>query len=172
MHPKITPVELQKRDFPTKRRGFDPEAVRSFLLSIAEDFEDLLRENTELAGRIQRLEEENFDHREREKILKETLLSAQRLSEEMKANARREAEVIVRQAELTGDRVTSEALERASQIEKSIRDLRVQRAQFRTRLHSMVEMFQSVLDFDREEDEEAGSVSYLTRPKDESSGGE
>lgn len=165
MHPKITPVELQKRDFETRRRGYDQESVRSFLLSVSEDFEEILRENQELQARIRRLEEENFDHREREKILKETLLSAQKLSEEMKANARRESEVVVRQAELAGERITREALEHSAQVEKAIRELKLQRTQFRTRLYSMLEMFASVLEFDREEDEAMPSVSYLIRRK-------
>jgi len=171
MHVKITPVELQKREFPRKGRGLDPESVRSFLTSIAEDFEELIRENAELETRLKRLEEENFDHREREKILKETLLSAQRLSEEMKANARRESEVIVRQAELAGQRITAQAMEQAAGIEKAVREMRLQRQQFRARLRSMLDMFESVLDFDRDDDEAAAPVSYLARPKDGSQTG-
>jgi|SRR5450830_1428003 cell division initiation protein len=164
MHPKITAVEIQKQEFPRKRKGFDPESVQSFLLSVSDDFEELVRANGELASRVQRLEEENFDHREREKILKETLLSAQRLSEELKANARREAEMIVREAELAGDRITGQALSRAGDIEKAIRDMKLQRTNFRMKLHTMIEMFQSVLDFDKEEDEAQAPVSYLVRP--------
>jgi cell division initiation protein len=171
MHPKITPVEIQKHEFPQKRKGYDAEAVRSFLNSLSEDFEDLIRENAELASRAQRLEEENFDHREREKILKETLLSAQRVSEEMKANARREAEVIVREAELAGERVTTEALERSAGIERATRELKLQRTNFRLKLQSMLEMFQSVLEFDKEEDEKSPPVSYLARPKDNPNAG-
>ncbi len=171
MHPKITPVEIQKHEFPAKRKGYDADSVRSFLNSLSEDFEDLIRENAELATRVQRLEEENFDHRDREKILKETLLSAQRLSEEMKANARREAEVIVREAELAGERVTGEALQRSAEIERATRDLKLQRTNFRLKLQTMLEMFQSVLEFDKEEDENSAPVSYLARPRDNPNAG-
>ena len=78
MTPKITALEIQKHEFALKRRGYEPEAVRSFLMSIAEDFQEIMRQNGELETRLRHLEEENADHRDREKILKETLLSAGR----------------------------------------------------------------------------------------------
>ncbi|MGH9442257.1 MAG: DivIVA domain-containing protein [Thermoanaerobaculia bacterium] len=170
MNAKITAVEIQKREFPVARKGYPPESVRGFLNSVAEDFQSLVRENSELETRLRRLEEENLEHRDRERILKETLLSAQRISEEMKSNARREADLVVRQAELAGQQLTTEALQQSARVEKAIRDLKLQRANFRLKLRSMIEMFQTVLDFDEEEDEKISSVSYLVRPQDTNAG--
>jgi len=84
----------------------------------------------------------------------------------MKNTARREAENVVRQAELAGQQLTAEALQQSARIEKGMRDLKLQRANFRLKLKSMLDMFQQVLDFDREEEENASSVSYLVRPQD------
>jgi len=170
MTPKITALEIQKHEFALKRRGYDPESVRAFLLSIAEDFQELMRENAELEARVRHLEEENADHRDREKILKETLLSAQRLSEEMKNTARREADNIVRQAEIAGQQLTTEALQQSARIEKAMRDMKLQRVNFRLKLKSMLDMFQQVLDFDQDEEEKSSSVSYLVRPQDTNAG--
>ena len=170
MTPKITALEIQKHEFAFKRRGYDAEAVRAFLMSIAEDFQEVMRQNGELETRLRHLEEENADHRDREKILKETLLSAQRLSEEMKNTARREADNIVRQAEIAGQQLTTEALQQSARIEKGMRDLKLQRANFRLKLKSMLDMFQQVLDFDQDEDEKSSSVSYLVRPQDTNAG--
>jgi cell division initiation protein len=170
MTPKITALEIQKHEFALKRRGYDPESVRAFLLSIAEDFQELMRENAELETRVRHLEEENADHRDREKILKETLLSAQRLSEEMKNTARREADNIVRQAEIAGQQLTTEALQQSARIEKAMRDMKLQRVNFRLKLKSMLDMFQQVLDFDQDEEEKSSSVSYLVRPQDTNAG--
>jgi cell division initiation protein len=169
MNAKITAVEIQKREFPIERRGYPPEAVRVFLNAVADDFQALVRENSELESRVRRLEEENLEHRQREQILKETLLSAQRVSEEMKTNARREAEVVLRQAEMAGQQLTTEALQQSAKIEKAIREMKLQRANFRLKLRSMLEMFQTVLDFDEEEDEKTSSVSYLVRSQDKDS---
>jgi cell division initiation protein len=170
MTPKITALEIQKHEFALKRRGYDPESVRGFLLSIAEDFQELMRSNAELETRVRHLEEENSDHRDREKILKETLLSAQRLSEEMKNTARREADNIVRQAEIAGQQLTTEALQQSARIEKAMRDMKLQRVNFRLKLKSMLDMFQQVLDFDQDEEEKSSSVSYLVRPQDTNAG--
>jgi cell division initiation protein len=170
MTPKITALAIQKHEFALKRRGYDPESVRAFLLSIAEDFQELMRENAELQTRVRHLEEENADHRDREKILKETLLSAQRLSEEMKNTARREADNIVRQAEIAGQQLTTEALQQSARIEKAMRDMKLQRANFRLKLKSMLDMFQQVLDFDQDEEEKSSSISYLVRPQDTNAG--
>jgi|SRR5450830_828111 cell division initiation protein len=170
MNAKITAVEIQKREFPIQRKGYPPESVRVFLNAVAEDFQALVRENSELETRLRRVEEENLEHRDRERMLKETLLSAQRISEEMKANARREAEVVLRQAELAGQQLTNEALQQSGKIEKAIRDMKLQRANFRMKLRGMLEMFQTVLDFDEEEDDKTSSVSYLVRPQDTNAG--
>ena len=88
----------------------------------------------------------------------------------MKSNARREAEVVLRQAEMAGQQLTTEALQQSAKVERAIRDLKLQRANFRLKLKSMLEMFQTVLDFDEEEDEKTSSVSYLVRPQDTNAG--
>jgi cell division initiation protein len=171
MNPKITAVDVQKHEFPTVRKGYDAATVRAFLSALSEELEELVRENSELSHRARRLEEENSEHREREMILKETLLTAQRVSEEMKANARKEAEVIVRQAELSGRELTAEALRQSAKIERAMREMKLQRANLRLKLKSMLEMFQAVLDIDREEDDSTGTVSYLVRPGDGTNAG-
>ena len=62
--------------------------------------------------------------------------------------------------------MTHNALQRSAEIEKAIHELKLQRANFRLQLGKMVELFQQVLDFDREDDEKARPLSYLTRPAD------
>lgn len=170
MTPKITPLEIRKHEFSRRMKGFDAEEVNAYLAALADDLEEMLREYALLEARVERLEQENAEHRERELILKETLLTAQRASEDVKAAARREAEMIVRQGEVTAQRITEQALARSADIEKAIGDLKLQRANFRLKLQTMIELFQQVLEFDKEADDTQGSVSYLTRKKDETAG--
>jgi cell division initiation protein len=161
--PRVTPLEIQKHEFSRKWKGFDPVEVESFLALVAEEMEELARSNAELETRVRRLEEENAEHRERERILKETLLAAQRASEDIRSAAQRQAEMIVREAQDSGERLTHSALQRAAEIEKAIHELKSQRANFRLQLQKMIELFQHVLDFDRDEDEKDRPLSYLTR---------
>ena len=161
---RLTPLEIQTHRFGKKWKGLDPSEVESFLQMTAEEMEALARENAGLAGRIRALEEENRDHRERERILKDTLLSAQRASEDIRKAAQTQAELTVREAEDSAERLTHNALQRAAEIEKAIHDLKLQRANFRLEVQKMLELFQQVVEMDRQQDEQDRPLSYLRRP--------
>jgi cell division initiation protein len=160
---RLTPLEIQKHEFTRKWKGFDPVEVESFLAMVAEEMEELARANSDYEGRLHMLVEENAEHRERERILKETLVAAQRASEDMRSTAAKQAELIVREAQDSGERLTHNAMQRAAEVEKAIHGLKIQRANFRLQLMKMLELFQTVLEFDREEDERDRPLSYLTR---------
>ena len=172
MRARSTPLEIQKREFSRSWKGLDPVEVQTFLADVAEDMETLARENANLETRLRSLEQENAEHRERERILKQTLLSAQQASEDIRTAARKEAELVVREAQDSAERLTHHALQRSAEIEKAIHELKVQRANFRLQLQKMIELFQQVLDFDRDEDEKDRPLSYLTRKanKEETAG--
>lgn len=172
MRPRSSPLEIQKREFSRRWKGLDPVEVQTFLTDVAEDMESVARENMNLETRIRALELENDEHRERERILKQTLLSAQQASEDMRSTARKEGELIVREAQGSAERLTHNALQRSADIEKAIAELKVQRANFRLQLQKMIELFQQVLDFDRDEDEKDRPMSYMTRKanKEETAG--
>src|SRR6266567_5885357 len=97
--PKITPLEIQRQKFSRKWRGLDPVEVESFLALASEELEDLARAKSELESRVRALEEETAGHRERERMLRDTMVSAQRASEDIREAARKEAELIVREAQ-------------------------------------------------------------------------
>jgi cell division initiation protein len=161
--PRLTPLEIQKHEFTRKWKGFDPVEVESFLALVAEEMEDLTRTASDYETRHRILQEENAEHRERERILKETLLTAQRASDDIRSAAAKQAELIVREAQGSGERLTHNAMQRAADVEKAIHELKIQRANFRLQLQKMLELFQTVLDFDREDDDKQKPVGYLTR---------
>jgi len=166
MRPRMTPLEIQKHEFSRKWKGLDPVEVQTFLTDVAEDMEALAREKADLETRLRSLEQENDEHRERERILKQTLLSAQQASEDIRNAARREAELIVREAHDSSEKLTHSALQRSAEMEKAIHELKIQRTNFRLQLQKSIELFQQVLDFDREEDEKDRPLSYMTRRPD------
>ncbi len=160
---RLTPLEIQKHEFSRKWKGLDPVEVESFLSSVAEEMEELARANSELESRTRSLQEENAEHRDRERILKETLVAAQRASEDIRGSATRQAELIIQEAQDSGERLTHSALQRAAEIEKAIHELKMHRFNFRLQLQKMVELFGQVLEFDKDEDEKDRPVKYLTR---------
>jgi len=170
MTPRLSPLEIQKHRFSRKWKGFDPAEVESFLEVAAEEMEALARANAELSARIRALEEETTEHRQRERMLKDTLLTAQRASEDIRGAAQAQAELLVREAEDSSERLTHNALQRSAEIEKAIHELKLERANFRLQLQKMIELFQQVLDFDRQDDEKERPLSYMTRKPGEAGG--
>ena len=161
--PRLTPLEIQKHRFSRKWKGLDPIEVGAFLDIAAEGMENLAREKAALESRIRALEEENAEHRERERILKETLVSAQRASEDIRAAAQAQAELIVKEAEDSSERLTHSALQRSAEIEKAIHELKLQRAGFRLEIQKMLELFNHAVELDRQQDEQDRPLSYLRR---------
>lgn len=153
---RITPLEIQQKQFPMKFRGFDVEEVYSFLEIIREEMEDLLRENASLKENIQRLESQLKDYRDMETTLRQTLLTAQQMVDEYKANAKKEAELIIKEAELKADSMIKEAQEKVIKIHEDIVDLKGIRRHFKEELKRMIESHLKMLDFDKEREEEGG----------------
>jgi cell division initiation protein len=168
---KVTLLEIQNRRFSRKWRGIDPVEVESFFALISEEIEDLTRTKSELESRVRALETENAEHREREQMLRDTLLSAQRASEDIRGAARKEAELIVQQAEDSSERLTHHALQRSAEIEKAIEDLKLHRAHFRLEVEKLIGLVQQVLESDRREDGKDRALSYMTRKNEKSETG-
>lgn len=155
---RITPLDIQQKQFPMKFRGFDIEEVYGFLEIIREEMEDLLRENASVKENVQRLENQIKEYRDMETTLRETLLTAQQLVEDYKTNARKEAELLVREAELKADSVLKEAQEKVIKIHEDIVDLKGIRRHFKEEIKRMVESHMKMLEFDKEREEEEGGM--------------
>ena len=108
----LTPLDIQKQTFSKSFKGYNLDEVRAYLHLIAEEIERLVRDVDRLARENAMLREDLDDHSQRERILKDTLLSAQKVSEDVRATARKEAELIVKDAELLSERLISQAMTR------------------------------------------------------------
>jgi cell division initiation protein len=151
---RITPLDIQQKQFPMKFRGFDVEEVYAFLEVIREEMEDLLRENASLKESVQRTENQIKEYKDMETTLRETLLTAQQMVEDFKTNARKEAELIVKEAELKADSLLKQAQEKVIKIHEDIVDLKGIRTHFKEELKRMVEGHLKMIEFDRERGEE------------------
>ncbi len=136
----ITPLDIRQQQFKGKMLGgLDPDDVDSFLQAVAVEMEGLLRANTELKEQASRQTRELTDHAQREKDLRETMLAAQRITDEMKANAQKEAELIVSEAQLQARRLVDEAERKVADLQARIQDVRRQRLQFEAELKSLLD---------------------------------
>jgi cell division initiation protein len=146
---RITPMDIRQQQFTVKMfRGFDTQEVDTFLEDLAADYEALLKENSLLKEQLQALEERTRGLEDREKVLQETLVTTQRLVEEMKDQARREAAVIIREAEVQADRIMEASRAAEGGLQSEIIALKRTRRQLAEGLRSTVEMYQRLLDQD------------------------
>src|SRR5438477_10618227 len=94
----LTPLEIQKQQFSRVLKGYNADEVRAYLSLVAEEIERLLRDVDRLARENSMLRDELDEHSQRERILKDTLLSAQKVSEDVNANASTDAGRTVKDA--------------------------------------------------------------------------
>ncbi len=164
----LTPLEIQKQTFSRALKGYSPDEVRAYLHLVAEEIERLLRENDRLGRDVGMLREDVEDHTNRERILKDTLLSAQKVAEDLTANARKEAELIVKDAELLSERLISQAQQRVADLEKMIGDLRMERRAARNKLTMTIDMIQQMIALDAEEEANEEPITSMFRSRNSS----
>ena len=149
---RVAPLDLRQQKFKTAFRGFDRTEVVAFLTEAADDYEHALREIDRLRQDLRRMEALLLDHREREATLRNTLTTAQKLSDGMKEAAQNEARMIVREAEGRGELLIQKAQARLEQIERDITDLRLRRRGVEGSLESSIQALYHALEFIREQD--------------------
>ncbi len=159
---KISPMDIQRQTFASRWRGVDVEEVRAYLNLVAEELAALQMERDRLDQETQALRATVEEHRHREQILKNTLLTAQRVSEEIKENARKQSENVIREAELQADRLLELAQGRAHEVERGILELRAHRTAIRTDIRALLTRLTHILDL-QEEAEVEDNLRFLKR---------
>jgi cell division initiation protein len=150
---RITPLDIQQKQFPIRFRGFDVEEVYAFLEVVREEMEELLRENAFIKENIYRVENQLKEYKDMESALRETLITAQQMVEDYKNNSRKEAELIAREAELNAEAILRDAQEKVVKIHEDIMDLKGIRRHFKEELRRLIESHLRMLEFDAEREE-------------------
>jgi cell division initiation protein len=159
---RITPLDIQQKQFPIKFRGFDVEEVYAFLEVVREEMEELTRENSVLKENVFRIENQLKEFKDMEGTLRETLLTAQQMVDDYKTNSLKEAEIIHRESELKAERILDEAHQKVVKIHEDIVDMKGIRRHFKEELRRLIESHLRMLEFDSERDggmEDAGETS-------------
>ncbi len=148
---KITPLDIQQQQFKGKLLGgLDPEDVDGFLQQVAQELEDLVRENTELREQSRKAIAEKEEMSRREADIRETMLAAQKITEEMKANAQKEATLLISEAELNAEKIVADAEKKLVQLNNQIQELRREKLQFETALKSLLDTHYKMLSLNEE----------------------
>ncbi len=142
---KPTPLDIRHQEFRRAMRGYSEEQVDVFLDEVADEFERLVQDNIELRERIQFLKEQVAGYEKLKETLNNTLVSAQQQADSTRANAHKEAELILRDAELKARGIVSESSSEKQRVQQSLIQLRQVEEDFRFKFRSLLEAHISLL---------------------------
>jgi len=164
---KVTPLDLRQQRFNTVMRGFDRGEVTAFLNEVADDYENALREADRLRQEVVKLEAVLAEHRGQERNLRNTLLTAQKMADEIKDQANTEAQRVLKEADSRADLIVQKSQARVEDVQREIEGLRAKRREVESGVEALVGSLQSTLAFIREQDARARDerVLLLHRPK-------
>jgi len=145
---EITPIEIQQRRFRQRLMGYDKAAVDGFLEEVANEMTRLHRESQQLKENLAHVHSAMEELKEREGVLKETLITTQKITDDMKQNARREAELIIREGRMRAEKIIRGAEEKRFLILDEINELHRQKTTFMATLGSLLERHRRLLDLE------------------------
>jgi cell division initiation protein len=148
---KITPLDIQQMVFRTKLRGYDREEVNRFLEELAQTVESLNRDNGMLRERLAMTEQQVSELKRTETTLSNTLVAAQSLADDVKRSANRDAELIVKEAELKAGEVIRQARVELGETQRDLSQLQKQRLLMVERMRATLHTFERMLDVESAE---------------------
>jgi len=155
---KITPLDIQNHKFRGRLWGNDPEEVAIFLEMVAGEMEEAVKENHYLTEEVSRLKAQLAEHKDREQALRETMMMAQKIAQDMKNNVVKEAQVILSEAELEADRILERASARVVELEGEILELKRERALLAEDLRAVLSTHLKLLEVGQEAEAEKAEL--------------
>ena len=163
---RISPMDMRQQRFKSAMRGYDRTDVVAFLTEAADDYEHAMREIDRLRGDLMRMEALLAEHREREANLRNTLLTANRISEELKEAAHNEAKLIVREAQGRADVLIQKAQVRLDEMDHDCNELKLRRRDAEGSVEASIQALYRALEFMRDQDQSRSDEKILLhRPR-------
>jgi len=149
----VSPLDLRQQRFRTAIRGFDKVEVTAFLAAVADDYEQALRETDRLRQDLARMETVLNEHREAERNLRNTLMTAQKLADDIRAHAEEEAARIIRDAESRSELLLEKTEARLEDVQREIDGLKLKRKDVETTIEATIQTLRNTLEFVREQEQ-------------------
>jgi cell division initiation protein len=148
---KITPLDIQQMVFKVNFRGYDKEEVNRFLEELAQTVEAMNHDHAVQREKIIFLEQQLAELKRTEATLSNTLLSAQSLAEDVKQNAHREADLVIKEAELKAGELIRKARVELTDTQRDLSSLQKQRLLMIERLRASLRMFERLFEVEEQE---------------------
>jgi len=144
----ITPIDIQQKQFHVTFRGFEQKEVETFLDQVREEMEALMREVTELREFRQVYDDRMSEVRQKEDTVKNTMVMTQKLMEDQKDNARREAALVIKDAEIRSQQIVNSAHEQKVKLDAEIQNLKRMRHHFLEDVKKVVQMHLEMVNYE------------------------
>ncbi len=135
---RLTPLDIKKQEFKKSMRGFDAIEVETFLEMVAAEFEAVIREKNTLHDEVLKLRTQLRDYQSVEKALQDTLMTAQQSITESRQNSERQADLIVREAEMKAEKVLEDAKFKLAELKNELVLVKSQKDSFARRLRHLL----------------------------------
>ena len=163
---KMTPMDIQQQQFRSSFSGLDRTEVRQFLQLVSETVTELSLENSELKTEVRRMQQTLDEFGQTENLLKQAMITAQKAVEDVREQTKKEADIIISEAELRAEKLLHHAHIRLSSILDDIQQLKSQKIRviedLRSLLRTHMELLQLHDDKQQQEPDEA-SLKVLER---------
>ncbi|MGH7263684.1 MAG: DivIVA domain-containing protein [Candidatus Rokuibacteriota bacterium] len=144
---RLTPMDIRQQQFAVKLiRGFDPQEVDAFLDEMADDWDELVKENNLLKEQLATVEDRLKALEMREKTLQETLITTQKMAEEFRESSKRAADIVLREAQLQAEKLLEEKRQEQGQLNADITALKQLKRQTGEELLSTLRMHQRLVE--------------------------
>lgn len=144
----ITPIDIQQHRFKSRPMGYEKAGVDRLLEQVADELERYHRQVQELKEELSRNRAALSEMRQREEMLKKTLLMAQQMTEDIKANALKEAEILIAEAGMQAEKIVQEAENQRSRLIGEIREIKQQKVNFESSLRGLIDGHLRILDLE------------------------
>ena len=162
---KLLPLEIKQQDFKRTLRGYSVNEVRVFLDYSAQAFEELFRENQELKDETKRMAIQISEFREKEATLRDAMLTAQKITADLRESTKKEAALIIHEAEIRAEKILGDAHQKMVRVMDRIQELKLERERLGSALRSLLEHHVKMLEVstasDREQDEKELNLTFL-----------
>jgi cell division initiation protein len=166
---RITPLDIQQMVFKVGMRGYDKDEVNRFLEELAQTVESLNRDNAVQREKIMFLEQQLAELKRTEATLSSTLLSAQSLADDVKRNAQREADLVMKEAELKAGELIRQARVELTDTQRELLSLQKQRLLMIERLRASLRMFERLFEVEEQEAFQDAATASAEKMEGESS---
>jgi len=150
---KVTPIDIQQKRFHVGFRGYDRTEVEMFLDLVRDEMENLVRDMAELREFRETYDERMRELTAKEETVKNTMLMTQKLVEDLKENARKEASLIIKDAEVRSQEIVGDSQQEKVSLEADILNLRRRKHHFLQDLKKVIQMHLEMVNFEESGDE-------------------